>query len=423
MQDEMQEANTPSKLADVHVPPDHRLPPGETAKPPKRRHRWVWVVVLLLFALLFYVVIRHGSGAPAAAPAGGRRGMTGPVPVTIATAKQSSIGVYLEAIGTVTPVYTDSITAQVTGVITSVHYREGQLVHKGEALIDLDARPYEAQVVQAEGALERDKNLLAQAQMDLERYQAAWAKNAIPRQTLEDQEKLVLQDQGTVKNDEGTLKYDQLQVLYCHITSPINGRVGLRLVDPGNLVTANGTTALVVVTQIQPITVVFTLAEDNLGEVMAEMQHGNKLSVEAWDRQMTKQLAMGQLMTIDNQIDTATGTVKLRASFQNENAALFPNLFVNTRLKVKTLDNQILIPSSAVQHNGDVAFVYVIQNNQAKITNVKTGVSDKGMVAVTGIKAGDVVANSSFDKLQDGSKITISKSKLPTTSGDEANVP
>ncbi len=366
--------------------------------------------------------MRHGAGAPAA-PAGGRKAITGAVPVTTATATQGSIGVYLEAIGTVTPVYTDSLTAQVTGVITAVHYREGQTVHRGDPLIDLDARPYEAQLVQAEGALERDQNLLAEAKMDLERYQQAWKRNAIPRQTLEDQEKLVLQYQGTVKVDEGTVQYDKVQVAYCHIVAPISGRVGLRLVDPGNLVTANGTTALLVITQIQPITVVFTVAEDNLDEVVAQMRSGAKLPVDAWDRQMTKQLASGQLMTIDNQIDTATGTVKLRASFENQNGALFPNQFVNTRLKLKTLQNQVLIPSSAVQHNGDAAFVYLIQNDTAKITNVKTGVSDSGMTAVTGIKAGDVVANSSFEKLQNGSKITISQQKLPSTSGDEANAP
>lgn len=421
MQENTHESRIAASEQDVHIPPDHRLP-ADTNGPPKRRHRWIWIIVLLLFALLFYVVLRHGSAAPAA-PAGGRHAMTGAVPVTPATAKLGSIGVYLSAIGTVTPVYTDSVTAQVTGVITQVHYREGQLVHKGDALIDLDARPYEAQLVQAEGALERDQNLLAEAKMDLERYQAAWKRNAIPRQTLEDQEKLVLQYQGTVKNDEGLVQYDKVQVEYCHITAPISGRVGLRLVDPGNLVTANGTTALVVITQLQPITVVFTLAEDNLDEVVAQTQHSAKLPVEAWDRQMTRQIANGELTTMDNQIDTATGTVKLRATFQNQNGALFPNLFVNTRLKVKTLQNQVLIPSSAVQHNGDVAFVYLIQNNQAKITNVKTGVSDAGMTAVQGIKAGDVVADSSFEKLQNGSKITISNIKLPTTSGDEANVP
>ena len=280
--------------------------------------------------------------------------------MTTATAKLGSLNVYLDAIGTVTPVYTDTITAQVTGVITAVHYREGQFVHKGDSLIDLDSRPYAAQLEQARGTLEHDQQLLAQTQMDLERYRQAWARNGIPRQTLEDQEKLVLQEKGTVKYDEGVVHYDEVQVGYCHIVSPISGRVGLRLVDPGNLVTANGTTALAVVTQIQPITVVFTVAEDHLNEVLDQMRHGAKLPVEAWDRDKHKQLATGQLVAVDNQIDTTTGTIKLRATFDNRDNALFPNQFVNTRLPVKTLQNQILIPSSAVQHNGENAFVYVI---------------------------------------------------------------
>jgi membrane fusion protein, multidrug efflux system len=408
----------------TEAPPDHYLP-AETSggQRPKRRHWWIWVIVLLLFGALFYYILRPGKQqSSASTETMGRHGMTGPVPVTTATATTGSIGVYLQAIGTVTPVYTDTITAQVTGVITAVHYREGQFVHKGDPLIDIDSRPYEAQLVQAEGALERDQNLLAEAQMDAGRYQQAWARNGIPRQTLEDQQKLVQQDLGTVKNDQGTVEYDKVQVVYCHITSPIDGRVGLRLVDPGNLVTANGTTALVVITEIQPITVIFTLAEDSLDEVIEQMRHGSRLLVEAWDRSDQKKIATGQLTTMDNQIDPTTGTVKLRATFDNRDGALFPNEFVNTRLRVRVLQNQVLLPSSAVQHNGDVAFVYQIQNDVAKSTNVTTGVSDSGMVAVQGIKSGDVVANSSFEKLQDGSKITISKVKLPATSS-EGNVP
>ena len=234
----------------------------------------MWVVVLLAFGALFYWVIRQHNQSQQAIAGGGGRGrfsQSGPIPVTYATATKGSIGVYLDAIGTVTPTYTDELTAQVTGVITQVHYREGQYVHKGDPLIDIDDRPYQAQLEEAQGALERDQNLLAEAQMDLKRYQEAWAKNAIPRQTLEDQEKLVLQDQGTVKNDEGTVKYDQVQVAYCHIASPIDGRVGLRLLDPGNLVTANSTTPLVVVTQTAPITVIFILPEDSLEPVLAHV--------------------------------------------------------------------------------------------------------------------------------------------------------
>jgi multidrug efflux system membrane fusion protein len=245
---------------------------SKTHEPPKKsRHWWVWVIILLAFGGLFYWVIRqHNQSQQAVAGGGGhsRLGMSGPIPVTYATATKGSIGVYLDAIGTVTATYTDQITAQVTGVITQVHYVEGQVVHKGDPLIDIDDRPYQAQLEQAQGALERDQSLLAEAQMDLTRYQQAWAKNAIPRQTLEDQEKLVAQDQGTVKNDEGTLKYDQVQVAYCHLTSPIDGRVGLRLVDPGNLVTANSSTILVVIAQTTPITVIFILPEDSLEQVL-----------------------------------------------------------------------------------------------------------------------------------------------------------
>jgi membrane fusion protein, multidrug efflux system len=400
--------------------------PGPEPDQPERqrRHRWVWAVILVLFGLLFYWVISQHNKSQAATTGGGRRMMTGPVPVTIATAQSGSIGIYLDAIGTVTPVFLDSITAQVTGVVTAVHYREGQYVKKGDPLIDIDPRPYAAQLVEAQGALERDQNLLAEAQMDFERYKQAWAKNAIPRQTLEDQEKLVLQDQGTVKNDQGTVQYDQVQLDYCHITSPISGRVGLRLVDPGNLVTANSTTTLVVVTQVQPITVIFTLGEDDLPQVLAHLKGGHQLNVEAYDRTQQKLLASGKLLTIDNLIDTTSGTVKLRGEFDNKNGELFPNQFVNTRLLVNTLTNQTLIPSSAIQHNGSTDFVYLITDSKAAMRRVKTGASDQGNTVVQGIQPGDVVANSSFDKLQNGSQITISKVKLPSSSeGPESDVP
>jgi multidrug efflux system membrane fusion protein len=392
----------------------------------KRRHLWIWVVVLVAFGLLFYWVYRQHSASASAPPAGGnRRGaMGGAVPVTVATATKGSIGIYLDAIGTVTPTYTDNMTAQVTGVITAVHYREGQMVRKGDALIDIDSRSYEAQLEQAQGTLERDQNMLAEAQMDLKRYQDAWAKNAIPRQTLEDQEKIVLQDQGTVKNDEGTVQYDTVQVGYCHIVSPIDGRVGLRLIDPGNLVTANSSTTLVVVAQVQPITVIFTLPEDSLQQVLGQMRGGKSLTVEAYDRTNTKLIAKGRLITVDNQIDTVTGTVKLRAEFNNSDGQLYANEFVNTRLLVKTLDNQVLLPSSALQHNGASDYVYLIQGidtpgAKAVKRTVKSGISDQGNTVVTsGLAPGDVVANSSFQKLIDGSPVTRSKVNLPSTTTD-----
>jgi multidrug efflux system membrane fusion protein len=381
----------------------------------------VWAAVLLIFGIVFVLLLRHHDEAQTAASS--RRAFSGAVTVTTATAKKGDIGVYLDAIGTVTPVYTDSITSQVTGLITQVHYQEGQLVRQGQPLIQIDPRPYEAQLMQAEGALERDIQVLAQAKMDLERYQIAWARNGIPKQTLDDQEKIVLQDEGTVKNDQGTVKYDQVQVAFCHITSPISGRVGLRLVDPGNVVQSTATTVLAVITQLQPITVIFTISEDSLGEVQAQTHQGKRLDVTAFDRTQLKKIATGKLLTFDNQIDTTTGTVKLRASFDNKDNSLFPNQFVNTKLLVKTLEGVTLIPTSAIQHNGQAAFVYVIQNGVAQIRNIKTGVADGGMTAVTGINPGDVVADSSFDKLQNNSKITVSKQPIPAASNSEGSAP
>jgi multidrug efflux system membrane fusion protein len=404
MPEDSQTTESPRRQLGVEPPPAEHQP-----EPRRRRHLWVWIVVLGAFALLAWAVMRSGGETKAGGPAAGRRGAFGPVPVTTASATTGNLGVYLTAIGTVTPVHTVSITAQVNGVITAVHYKEGQFVKKGDPLIDIDARTYEAQLQQAEGTLLRDQHQLAEAQMDYERYKTAWSKNAIPRQTFEDQGKVVEQLQGTVKNDEGTVQLQKVQVGYTHITSPISGNVGLRLVDPGNVVTANSQTPLVVVTQSKPMTVIFTVSEDNLSDVLAQMRKGKKLPVEAWDRQMKNKIATGKLETVDNQIDTTTGTVRLRAVFDNNRSELFPNQFVNTRMLVNTLDNQVLLPTSAIQHNGDEAFVYLIENGQAKMTPVTTGVTDNGMTAVTGIKAGDVVADSSFEKLVDGSKIMVAK--------------
>jgi len=230
----------------------------------------------------------------------------------------------------------------------------------------------------------------------------------------------VLQNQGLVRSDQGTLDYDKVLLSYCHITSPINGRVGLRLVDPGNLVQSSGSTALAVVTQIQPITVIFTVAQDYLDEVLAQVRKGNRLTVDAYDRNQQTKIATGKLEALDNQIDTTTGTIKLRAMFDNKGAVLFPNQFVNTRLLVTTQHNMTLIPSYAIQHNGEVAFVYVIQNGTAHVRDVKAGTTDSGMTAVEGINPGDQVATSSFEKLQEGSKVVLSKKPLPQET--ESNV-
>jgi multidrug efflux system membrane fusion protein len=340
----------------------------------------------------------------------------------VATAKTGNQGVYLEAIGTVTPVYQANITAQANGVITAVHYTEGQNVRKGDPLIDIDPRPYEAQLLEAQGTLEKDTGVLDQAKMDLERYRTAWARNAINKQLLDDQEKIVLQDAGTVKNDQGTVNYDQVELSYCHITAPISGRVGLRLVDPGNVVQSTGSTMLVVVTQMQPITVVYALAEDSLGKVLARMKQTKTLPVEAWDRAQTVKLASGKLESIDNLIDTTTGTVKQRALFDNKDGSLFPNQFVNIRLLLNTLTGVTLIPSGAVQHNGTAAFAYVVANGVASIRTIQAGVTDGGLTSVTGLNPGEVVATSSFDKLQAGSKVVISKQAQQANTA-EGNTP
>jgi len=381
-------------------------------QPRRKKHRGlVWILLLLIIGAAFYFAWNYHGGAQTAAR--NRQGLAAPVTITATTAKKGNIGVYLDAIGTVTPVYTSSITAQVNGIVTAVNYTEGQMVQKGDSLIEINPGIYQAQLVEAQGTLQHDMNLLAQAQMDLERYREAWARNAIQRQTLEDQEKLVLQLEGTVKFDQGAVQLAEVQLEYCHITAPIAGRVGLRLVDPGNLVQANQTSTtaspLVVITQIQPITVVFTLPEDSIGEVQAPMRKGPALTVDAYDRTQTVRIATGKLLTLDNQIDTTTGTVKLRAIFENRNQALFPNQFVNTRLLVRTLTAVTLIPTNAIQHNGQEAFVYVIQHGVACIQPIKPGTTDSGMTEVAqGLKPGDVVATSSFEKLHNNSSVVIS---------------
>jgi len=423
MQDDIRDSQTSpagpgTPRNDTTIGPEHQLPPP-------KRSSWirivVWLIILLAFGLLFWWVLQRRQTV--AAPAGGRRGAAGgTVTLNVETAKKGDIGVYLDAIGTVTPVYTDTLVSQVTGVITDVRYREGQLVRRGQSLLQIDPRPFQANVTTAQGALERDTNLLAQAEMDLKRYQDAWARNAIPKQTLDDQEKLVLQYRGTIKVDQGTLQYDQVQLGFTNITAPISGRVGLRLVDPGNLATASSSTPLAVITQLQPITVVFTIPEDNVSQLQQQTRQGKALPVEALDRSEQTKLASGKLSSTDNQIDTTTGTLKLRAIFDNKDDALFPNQFVNARLLLQTLHNVVLIPSSAIQHNGDVAFVFLIENGVAHIHNIKPGVSEASETEVTGLNAGDVVGDSSFEKLQDGSKVVISKQKL-LPANDESNAP
>ncbi len=400
------------------VDPGHQLP-AHGSQSHGGNLWWIVIAIVLVLLLLAFLLWRHHEDTKKVAHPPAK------VTITTATAQKGNIGVYLDEIGTVTPVYTDSITSEVTGLIVAVHYTEGQVVRKGDPLVDIDPRPFRATLLQAEGALERDQNILAQAQMDLERYRAAWARNAIQKQLLDDQEKIVLQDEGTVKNDQGTVQFDQVQLDFCHITAPIAGRVGLRLVDPGNVVQSAGTVTLAVITQLEPITVIFTIPEDSLGPVADRLRKKAKLTVDASDRTGQTKIASGKLLTLDNQIDTTTGTVRARSVFDNKNDALFPNQFVNARLLVNTLQGVTLAPASAIQQNGQASFVYVIQNDVAHMRSVKPGVTDGGLTQVDGINPGDVVANSSFDKLQEGTAVAVSnksssKPGAATTTGSSA---
>jgi multidrug efflux system membrane fusion protein len=391
--------DTEFKTAD----PFNRHDRSQKPKRGKLVHLVVWVALFALVVIGIYLIVGQGSAVKARP--------VFPTAITTGTAQKGNIGVYIDAIGTVTPVYTASIFSQVTGNVMNVRYQEGQLVQKGDPLIDIDDRQYQATLLQAQGTLERDQNVLAQAQMDLTRYQDAWARNALAKQTLDDQEKIVLQDTGTVKNDQGAVAYDQLQVDYCHIVAPFSGQTGLRLVDPGNLVSAgsggSSATPLVVITQVQPITVIFTIPEGSLESVLAQIHKGATLSVDAYDSADQTKLATGQLLALDNQIDTTTGTLKLRAQFGNENYVLYPNQFVNIRLLVQTLEGVTLVPAACIQQNGDTSYVYVVQDGAVHETDITPGVSENGVTQVTGINPGDVIADSSFDKLQDGGKVNI----------------
>jgi multidrug efflux system membrane fusion protein len=415
----------PDDSTTVPPAPPEPAQPAQARKPGTKRHTWIWVLVVALAAAAIFFVYHQYQAAEEAKKSKSNSIQRG-VPVVVGTATKGDIGVYVEALGTVTPVYTVTVTSRVQGQIMDVFYREGQLVRKGDPLLEIDPRPYQAAVTQAEGQLAHDEAVLSEARIDLDRYQAAFNQNAIAQQQVYDQQQAVKQYEGTVKNDQGLLDTAKVNLVYCHITSPIDGRVGLRLVDPGNIVQANSTTALVVITQLQPITVIFSVAEDYLAQIQQQLRHGQKMKVDALDRAQVKTLATGSLLTLDNQVDTTTGTVKLKAVFDNKDNALFPNQFVNAKLLVETQHGVVLVPTQAIQRNSQQAFVYVIKSDEtASVQDVTVGTVDGNITAVQGIQPGELVALNGFDKLQDGIKVEQRKgsrnSNLGSSStGDQA---
>ena len=390
-------------------PPSSPEPRYSDRHEENKGRKWIWVLIAAIVLAGGYIYYRHRQAANDAAAKAKAAQQPRAVPIVTATARRGDIGVYVGALGAVTPVYTVNVTSRVQGQVMNVYYKEGQMVRKGQPLLEVDPRPFQAALTQVEGQLEHDQAVLAEARIDLDRYQQAFNRNAIAKQQLDDQTQIVKQDEGTVKNDQGLVANAQVNLVYTHITSPIDGRVGLRLVDPGNMVQANGTTPLVVVAQLAPITVIFSVAEDYLAEIQRQTRNGNKLTVDAYDRAQQTKIAEGKLLTIDNQIDTTTGTVKLRAEFPNKDGALFPNQFINARLLVKTQNNVTLIPSAGIQRNAQGAYVYLIQNQKAAIRTVKVGTTDGNTTAVDGINPDDVVAVNGFDKLQDGIPVRIQK--------------
>lgn len=385
---------------------NERFTPSPEPHEQTRHKWWIWLVALVVLAAAVYWMYHQYQMAQQSKQA--RIPHVQSVPITTANVQKGDIGVYVSGLGTVTPIYTVSVTSRVQGQIIAIHYQEGQMVRQGDPLIDIDPRPYQAALTQAEGQLAHDQALLAQSKIDLDRYQAAFARNAIAQQQVYDQEQLVKQYEGTVTNDQGAVDNAKVNLVYCHITSPITGRVGLRLVDLGNMVQANSTTTLVVVTQLQPITVIFSIDEAYLPQIVQQLHQGHKMDVQAFDRAEQKQIAAGTLLTVDNQADPTTGTVKLRATFQNKDNALFPQEFVNARLLLETQRNANLIPTAAIQRNGQGAFVYLIKpDNTASVQPVTVGTTDGNTAAVQGLEQGQTIATNGFDKLQDGVKVTV----------------
>jgi multidrug efflux system membrane fusion protein len=346
-------------------------------------------------------------GRQPAPPPARQNAFAAATPVVAAGAVTGDIDITLNGLGTVTSLATVTIKSQISGQLIRVAYQEGQMINKGDLVAEIDSRPYELALSQAQGALERDQALLQAAELDLKRYQDLAKTNAIPRQQLDTQVSLVAQDKGLVISDKAQIDTQKLNIAYCHIVSPVTGRAGLRLVDPGNYVTANDASGIVVIAQLQPISVIFTVAEDNLPQIVKRLRAGATLPVTAFDRSGATKLAAGTLKTLDNQIDTTTGTLKLRAEFSNEDDSLFPNQFVNIQLLIDTLHDGTVVPTSAIQRGAPGTFVYLVSaDNTVTVKPVMLGPASAERVAIqSGLSPGDRVVVDGADKLRSGAKV------------------
>lgn len=370
------------------------------------RRSWLRPVLWLIVLAALGFVAWHFLGGSQTKPA--RSADSAAQPVGVATIATSDLHITLNGLGTVTPLATVTVKTQIAGQLMTVAYTEGQMVKKGDFLAQIDPRPYQVALEQAQGQFAKDTALLKQAQTDLKRFETLNRQNSIAKQQYEDQVYLVQQDQATLITDQSAIDSAKLNLAYCHIVSPVEGRVGLRLVDAGNYVQTSDASGLVTITQTRPMTVIFTVAEDNVPAV-AKAMRGGSLPVTLFDRANTTQIATGTLQTIDNAIDTTTGTVKLRAQFSNDDDALFPQQFVNAQLLVQTIKGAVAAPVAAVQQGAPGPFVYLVKpDGTVAVTVVKTGISDGGMIQITdGLKTGDQVVVDGSDRLRDGAKITI----------------
>lgn len=389
---------------------DKVSPPGAGAERRTwRRVRTVGMLFACLLGIAAYVVARPASTSSPRAPAGAPGASPRPTAVTTAAARRGDVRVYVTALGSVLPLNTVTVRSRVDGELMAVHFKEGDLVQGGDLLAEIDRRPFEVQLTQAEGQLAKDQAFLENARKDLERYRMLYAEDSIAGQQVDTQESLVHQFEGTVKADQGQIDAAKLQLAYCRITAPFGGRAGLRLLDPGNIVRASDANGLVVITQLQPITVVFAIPEDTLPAVLAKLKGGEHPTVEAFDREQRRRLASGSLLTADNEIDPSTGTVKLKAVFPNADSELFPNQFVNARLLLDVQRGATVVPVAAVQRGAQGAFVYVVKpDHTVAVRPVTTGVAEGDDTSIAaGLSPGDLVVVEGADRLREGATVEV----------------